>query len=111
MAPEFRHGQFQLHLALFKSDQSVFSACQKEEVCTRTTFEELAERVLLKRGWHVEEFRDGFSKWTLEHKGDFKKSISEVVFEHYGPLSVVDDARMLKAQFGRGYVLKTYCKL
>jgi hypothetical protein len=113
LAPEFRHGQFQLQLALFKSDHSVIFAYPKEEVCTRTTFEELAKRVLLKHGWHVVEFRDGFSKWTLEHEGDFKKSISEVVFEHYGrpPFSLVDDARMLKARFGREYVLKTYCKL
>jgi hypothetical protein len=78
---------------------------------THTTFEELRDRVLMKHGWHVSEFRDRFSNWKFEHEGDFKKAISEVVFEHQQPVSSACDCRMVDSAIDRRYVLRTYCEL
>ena len=84
LSPEFCHGHIALHLFLFKlpDEPTDRHVVQIEMVETHTTFEELRDRVLMKHGWHVSEFRDRFSNWKFEHEGDFKKAISEVVFEH-----------------------------
>jgi hypothetical protein len=63
LSPEFRHGHIELHLHLFKlpDEPTDRPVVQIEEVEAHTTFEELRDRVLMKHGWHVSEFRDRFS--------------------------------------------------
>ena len=97
LSPEFRHGHIELHLHLFKlpDEPTDRPVVQIEEVETHTTFEELRDRVLMKHGWHVSEFRDRFSNWKFEQEGDFKEAIPEVVFEHQQPVSSACDCRMV----------------
>jgi len=113
LSPEFCHGHIALHLFLFKlpDEPTDRHVVQIEMVETHTTFEELRDRVLMKHGWHVSEFRDRFSNWKFEHEGDFKKAISEVVFEHQQPVSSACDCRMVDSAIDRRYVLRTYCEL
>ena len=113
LSPEFRHGHIELHLHLFKLPEEPTDRpeIQIEVVETHITFEELADRVLMKHGWHVSEFRDRFFNWTSEKEGDFKKAISEVVFEHQQPVSSACDCRMVDSAIDRRYVLRTYCEL
>ena len=111
LSPEFRHGHIELHLHLFKlpDEPTDCPKIQIEVVETHTTFEELRDRVLMKHGWHVSEFRDRFSNWKFEQEGDFKEAISEVVFEHQQPVSSACDCTMVDAAIDRRYV--TYCEL
>ena len=112
LSPEFRHGHIELHLYLFMLDDLDHrTVVQVEQVETHTRFEELAQMVFLKHGWYVFEFRDRFSNWTFEHENEFRKAISECIFEHHGPLSIACDARMFDSMLDRRYVLRTYCKL
>ena len=113
LSPEFRHGHIQLHLHLFKlfDEPTDRPVVQIEEVETHTTFEELRDRVLMKHGWHVSEFRDGLSSWKFEQEGDYKEAISEVVFEHQQPVSSACDCTMVDSAIDRRYVLRTYCEL
>ena len=103
-----------MHLHLFKlfDEPTDRPVVQIEEVETHTTFDELRDRVLMKHGWHVSEFRDRFSNWKFEQEGDFKEAISEVVFEHQQPVSSACDCRMSDSAIDRRYVLlRTYCEL
>jgi len=106
LSPEFCYGHIQLHLHLFKlpDEPTDRPEIQIEVVETHTTFEELADRVLMKRGWHVSEFRDRLSSWKFEHEGRFKEAISKIIFEHEQPVSsdLAIDQR---------YILRTYCEL
>lgn len=113
LSPEFCHGHIELHLHLFKlpDEPTDRPEIQIEEVETHTTFEELADRVLMKHGWHVSEFRDRFSNWKFEHEGDFKEAISKIIFEHQQPVSSTCDCRMVDSAIDRRYVLRTYCEL
>ena len=113
LSPEFRHGHIELHLHLFKlpDEPTDRPVVQIEEVEAHTTFEELRDRVLMKHGWHVSEFRDRFSSWKFEQEGDYKEAISEVVFEHQQPVSSACDCTMVDSAIDRRYVLRTYCEL
>ena len=113
LSPEFCHGHIALHLFLFKlpDEPTDRHVVQIEMVETHTTFEELRDRVLMKHGWHVSEFRDRFSNWKFEQEGDYKKAISEVVFEHQQPVSSACDCTMVDSAIDRRYVLRTYCEL
>ncbi len=113
LSPEFCHGHIELHLHLFKlpDEPTDRPVVQIEEVEAHTTFEELRDRVLMKHGWHVSEFRDRFSSWKFEQEGDYKEAISEVVFEHQQPVSSACDCTMVDSAIDRRYVLRTYCEL
>ena len=113
LSPEFRHGHIELHLHLFKlpDEPTDRPVVQIEEVETHTTFEELRDRVLMKHGWHVSEFRDRLSSWKFEQEGDYKEAISEVFFEHQQPVSSACDCTMVDSAIDRRYVLRTYCEL
>jgi hypothetical protein len=113
LSPEFCHGHIELHLHLFKlpDEPTDRPEIQIEVVETHTTFEELADRVLMKRGWHVSEFRDQLSSWKFEHEGRFKEAISKIIFEHEQPVSSACDCRMVDLAINQRYILRTYCEL
>jgi len=113
LSPEFCHGHIALHLFLFKlpDEPTDRHVVQIEMVETHTTFEELRDRVLMKHGWHVSEFRDRLSSWKFEQEGDYKEAISEVFFEHQQPVSSACDCTMVDSAIDRRYVLRTYCEL
>ena len=113
LSPEFCHGHIELYLHLFKlpDEPTDRPEIQIEVVETHTTFEELADRVLMKHGWHVSEFRDRLSSWKFEHEGRFKEAISKIIFEHEQPVSSACDCRMVDLAFDQRYILRTYCEL
>ena len=77
------------------------------KISCRTTLEELAQKVYLKHGLQVVEFRDPFSNWTLAREGDYKKCISDIIFEHYG--LATDQKNLVDSAYSRIYDLRTYC--
>ena len=110
LSPEFRFGVFRMRLKLIMRDESStkypsFLAVHK--ISCRTTLEELAQKVYLKHGLQVVEFRDPFSNWTLAREGDYKKCISDIIFEHHG--LATDEKNVCDSAYSRIYDLRTYC--
>ena len=109
LSPEFRFGTFRMNLKLIMMDESSTKvpALAVHKISCRTTLEELAQNVYLKHGLQVVEFRDPFSNWTLAREGDYKKCISDIIFEHYG--LAIDQGKVADSAYSRNYNLRTYC--
>ena len=107
LSPEFRFGTFRINLKLIMMDESTSKvpALAVHKISCRTTLEELAQKVYLKHGLQAVEFRDPCSNWTLASEGDYKKCISDIIFEHYG--LAIDQRNLVDSAYSRNYDLRS----